>query len=106
MMKTYSSASVEKQVIGGIGNASRALGKLIAATPILSKGPVDEWLQSGGDMLLKGNAAGAEKTAATLDMEMGIGNEMFIDSIRDVETICSHTKGVLFDREALYLTKA
>lgn len=106
MIKSYSSASVEKQVLGGIGNASKALGKLIASSPILSKGPVDEWLQDSGDKLLKDKEAGAEKTAATFDVEANIGNEMFIDSIRSVETICNHTTDVLFDGNAFYLAAA
>ena len=106
MIKSYSSASVEKQVLGGIGNASKALGKLIASSPVLSKGPVDEWLQDSGNKLLKDKEAGAEKMAATFDTEASIGNEMFIDSIRSVETICNHTTDVLFDGDAIYIAAA
>lgn len=103
MIKSYSSGSVEKQVLGGIGNASKALGKLIASSPVLSKGPVDEWLQDSGDKLLQGNNAGTERAAAILDVEDSIGNEMFIDSIRSVESICNHTTGILFDADAIYI---
>ena len=106
MIKLYSSASVEKQVLGGIGNVSKTLGKLIASSPVLSKGPVDEWLQDSGEKLLKGKEAGAERTAATFDVEANIGNEMFISSIRSVETICNHTTDVLFDGDAIYLAAA
>lgn len=106
MIKSYSSASLEKQVLGGIGNASRALGKLIASAPVLSKGPVDEWLQSSGNKLLKDNAARSERAAAVFDAGAGIGNEMFIDSIRSVGTFCNHTAAILFDGDALYLATA
>lgn len=106
MIKSYSSASLEKQILGGIGSASRALGKLISSTPVLSKGPVDEWLQDSGDSLLKSNAASAEKTAAAFEAEADIGNEMFVDSIRSVETISNHTTAILFDGEAIYLAAA
>ena len=103
MIKSYSSGSVEKQVLGGIGNASKALGKFIASSPVLSKGPVDDWLQDSGEKLLQGNKAGTERAAAILDTEDGIGNEMFIDSIRSVESICNHTTGILFDADAIYI---
>jgi len=106
MIKSYSSASVEKQVLDGIGNMSKALGKLIEFSPVLSKGPVDEWLHDSGEKLLKGNEAGAEKTAAEFDVESEIGNEMFIESIRSVEMICNHTTDVLFDNETLYFAVA
>lgn len=106
MIKSYSSASLEEQILGGIGSVSRALGKLISSAPVLSKGPVDEWLQDSGDSLLKSNAASAEKSAAAFEAEAGIGNEMFVDSIRSVETISNHTSAILFDGEAIYLATA
>lgn len=106
MIKSYSSASVEKQVIGSLGTASKALGKLIAVSPLLSKGPVDEWLQSSGNKLLKDNEKSAEKTAARFDIEAEIGTEMFVESIKCVNIICNQTTGVLFDNDAIYIATA
>ena len=105
-IKSFASTSIEKQVLGGIGSASKTLGKLIADSPVLSKGPVDAWLRDSGDRLLKDQEAGAEKTAATFDAQASIGNEMFIDSIRSVETICNRTTDILFDADAIYLATA
>ena len=72
----------------------------------MSKGPVDEWLQDGGNKLLKDNEKSVEKTAAQFDIEAEIGNEMFIESIKSVKIICNQTTGILFDNDAIYIATA
>lgn len=106
MIKRYSSESVETKVLAGIGNAGKALGKFIGSVPFLAQGPVDEWLQDNGEALLKGNDEKTQKVAALFGTEEKIGNEVFVDSIRNVALISNQTTDVLFDGEALYLTVA
>ena len=106
MIKKFSAESVETKVVSGIGNASKALGKLIASTPVLKKGPIDEWLQDSGDKLIKGNDEKAKHAAAVFSTNETIGSEIFIDSIRNVSIISNQTTDILFDGEALYLAKA
>ena len=103
MLKKFSAESVETKVFEGIGNVSKALGKLIASAPILAQGPVDEWLQDGGDKLLKGNDEKITKTIAMFTTEEKIGSELFVDSIKNVGMISNMTTDILFDGEALYL---
>ena len=106
MIKKFSAESVETKVVAGIGNASKVLGKLIASTPVLSQGPVDEWLQEGGSKLLKGNVEKAENVAAMFNAEQIIGGDIFVDSIRHVNKVSNLTTDILFDGETLYLATA
>ncbi len=106
MMKQFSAASVQTKVVEGIGNASKALGKLIASAPVLAKGPVDDWLQSSGEKLLQGNDEKVARTMTMFAVEEKVGSEVFIDSIRNVGIISNKTTDILFDNDALYLATA
>ena len=105
MIKRYSAESLETKMIAGIGHAGKKLGKLIGSVPVLSKGPVDEWLQESGERLLKGKETKAEKAAALFSADEQTGSEIFADSIRNVSMISNRTTDILFDGEALYLTE-
>lgn len=106
MIKKYSSESVQTQIAAGLGNASKAFGKLISSVPLVSKGPVDEWLQAGGEQLLKGNNEKAAKAMQFFAGNAETDGEIFIDSIRNVGIISNHTTDMLFDGDALYLARA
>ena len=62
-----------------------------------------EWLQNNGEKLLLGNDEKAARTMSMFAGEEKIGNEIFIDSIRNVDIISNQTTGILFDNDALYL---
>ncbi len=106
MIKKFSSESVQTQIAAGLGNASKALGKLISSMPLVSKGPVDEWLQAGGEQLLKGNDEKAAKALLHFAGNAEIDGDIFIDCIRNVGIISNHTTNMLFDGDALYLARA
>lgn len=95
--------SVEMRVQGAIGQTGKFLGNLIASSPLLSKGPVDEWLKEGGEHLLEGKDQRIAKIVSQFENRQDTGSELFVDSIRNVETVCNNTQGVLFDKEYLYL---
>ena len=95
--------SVEMKVQDAIGQTGKFLGSLIASSPLLSKGPVDEWLKNGGEQLLKGKDERIAKIVAEFEHRQDTGSELFVESIRNVETICNETQAVLFDKEYLYL---
>ena len=95
--------SVQMKAQDAIGQAGKFLGNLISSSSLLSKGPVDEWLIEGGEQLLKGKDEQAAKIVRQFEECLDTGSELFADSIRNVETVCNHTQGVLFDKEYLYL---
>ena len=105
LVKKMSNSSIETQVVSGLGNASKALGKFIASNPVLSKGPVDEWLQDSGNKLIKGNKDKVAKFISLLTSDFDTGSESFVDSIRQVKEIANHTKGLIIDGETIYLEK-
>ena len=78
MVKKFSEESLETKVLDGVGNASKALGKMLKSAPVFANGPVDEWLQD-------------------------TGNEAFVQSILKVGKISNQTTELLFDKEAIYL---
>ena len=106
MIKKFSAQSIETKVLTGIGNASKALGKLIASAPVLAQGPVDEWLEQGGNKLIQETGHMTENTVALFHTEGKTGGEVFESSIRSVASICNQTTDVLFDNDALYLVPA
>lgn len=106
MMKQFSADSLETKMLEGIGNASKALSKLIASTPVRAKDSVAEWLQNSGEKLLLGNDEKTTRTMSVFTCEEKIGSEIFIDSIRNVDIISNQTTGILFDNDALYLATA
>lgn len=103
MIKRFTVDSLETKVVSGIGNASKALGKLIASAPVLSNGPVDEWLEDSGKKLLQGNEEKTMRILSMLATEENIGSETFVDSIRYVDLVSNQTKDILFDENTLYL---
>ena len=106
MIKKYASETIEKQAKGTFGVLLKKTGNAIASSPVLSKGPVDEWLEAGGDKLLKSNQENTEKAAALFDGERDSGSERFTDGIKSVERILNNTTDLLFDSENLYLAGA
>ena len=95
--------SVQMKVQDAVGQAGKYLGNLIGSTPLLKKGPVDEWLKDGGEHLLKGKEEKIAKLVAAFETKQETGSELFIDSIRNVRMVCNETEAIMFDKENLYL---
>ena len=106
MIKNFSSSSLETQIVSGLGNASKALGKLVSSAPLFSKGPIDEWLQSSGEQLLKSNDEKVENAVLLFEGNAEAVSEVFVDSIRNVGLISNHTTEILFDEDIVYLAIA
>ena len=95
--------SVQMKVQDALGQTGKFLGNLIASSPLLSKGQVDEWLKDSGEQLLKNKDEKMAMIAASFEQKQDTGSELFVDSIRYVETVCNETRAVAFDRDHLYL---
>ena len=102
-MKKFSSSSIETQVLGGIGAAGKALGKLIASSSFLGKGSVDEWLIENGSQLENSNLKKIEAVLKQFAEYENSGSDVFVESIQNVDRICNHTFDILSDGENLYL---
>ncbi len=102
-LRTLSGDSVESKLLSGIGNANRALGRLIASAPVLGQGAADKWLEESGEKLLKDTDAKGERLGAFFSANEEPGSEVFEDSIRDIGTIRNRTRGIVIRGDALYL---
>lgn len=96
-IKKVSGDSVQMKVQDAAGQAAKFLGSLV------DLGPVDDWLRDGGDQLLKDKEDRIAKLVAEFETRQEMGSELFIDSIRNVQTICNETQAILFDKDYLYL---
>lgn len=86
-----------------MGTAGKAVGKLIGSIPIVSKGPVDEFLQSSGEQL-KENAAGTEKAVVKAFAAVGApGTGLVLHQMDNMIQIYDHTAQVCFDDKNIYL---
>ena len=96
-------SAIESNVLKGIGTAGKAIGGLIGSIPLVKEGPVDEWLQGGGEVLKK-NAKGMESDAVKTLAEVGNPDTgVFTEKLSEINQISNHTSGICFDRENIYL---
>lgn len=95
--------SVQMKVQDAVGQTGRFLGNLIGSSPLLEKSPVDDWLRDGGDQLLKKKEDRIAKIVEEFETRQETCSELFIDSIRNVQTVCNETQAIIFDKEYLYL---
>lgn len=101
-LEKMTTATVEANVMKGIGVASKAIGKFIGNIPVVKEGQVDEFLQDSGDHL-RDNAQNMQKTVleafATLhNPETGV----FMDRMEDMIQIYNHTDKICFDDKKIY----
>lgn len=95
--------SVQMKVQDAVGQAGKILGNLIGSSPLLNRGPVDEWLKDGGAQLLKEKEEKIAKLVAEFETRQDTGSELFVESVRNVKTVCNETQAIIFDKENLYL---
>lgn len=102
-LEKISGASVEANLLKGIGTAGSAVGKFIGKIPVAEKGPVDEFLQEKGENLKK-NARNMEQGAVgSFAALSNPGTAVFVEKIGDMVRIYNHTESVCFDNTNIYL---
>lgn len=102
-LEKLSHASVEANVLKGIGTASDAVGKLIGKIPVVEKGSVDEFLQDSGAHL-KMNAKTIERSAVGSFAKLSNpGTGLFVERLSDMAQIYNHTDRICFDDQKIYL---
>ncbi len=102
-LKGINSASVETNVLKGIGDAGKALGNFIGSIPWIKEGPVDEFFQDMGKQLRK-NADDIENKAIESFSEYSNPNtKVFVDKMEDIIQIYNHTSQICFDKNKIYL---
>lgn len=102
-LEKLSNTSVEKNVLKGLGIASKAVGKFIGNIPVIKEGPVDEFLIDGGTHMEDG-ARGMEEQSIRAFAEISSPKtRIFVDRMEDMIQIYNHTKHICFDDKHIYL---
>lgn len=102
-LEKMTSASVETNVIKGIGVASKAVGKFIGSIPVVKEGQVDEFLQESGAQL-KENAQEMQTNVIEAFAKLNNpGTGVFMDKMEDMILIYNHTSKICFDDKNIYL---
>lgn len=101
-----SGKSVETQVAKGLGSAGVAIGKLIGATPLISKGPVDEWLQENGGKLIENSSERAAQNVSGFVDEAGECIDFFIDRLSQLSLPESENRYLVYDGQDFRLISA
>ena len=102
-LEKMGNASVEANVVKGLGAASKVVGKFIGSIPFVKEGQVDEFLQDKGANLIN-NARGMEKKSVGAFAAMGNpGTEMLVEKMQDMVRIYNYTSQICFDKENIYL---
>lgn len=102
-IEKLSSASLETNILKGVGSATKGVGNLIGSIPFLKEGTVDEFLQDGGKTL-KGSAKKLEgKSVKEFSVNSNPGITGITSQMDDMIRIYNHTSEIYFDDEQIYL---
>ena len=102
----YHRSSIEAQIIGGIGIATRGLGKAIAAVPIIRDGPVDEALISAGESIGRFNRDSVQKKLLVFETFKVTRMEPFIDNLQSINMMHNAENAMITDGTNLYLLQS
>lgn len=102
-LENLSGASMEKNLLAGIGTAGKAVGTWIGNIPGIKEGPVDEFLVDQGSRMKESahsmQAQSIKEFAEISNPQTGV----FVDRLEDIIRIFNHTDQICFDHENIYL---
>lgn len=105
-IEKMSSSSVETNFLKGIGFAAKGVGDFIGSIPFVKDGPVDEFLQDGGDAIEE-NAKEIEKAAIKKFKTIrNPGINDITKQMKDITLIYNHTSQIYFDDKMIYLIRS
>lgn len=96
-------ASVEANVVKGIGVAGKTVGKVIGNIPLVEKGPVDEFLEEKSGKLKHNAYKMKTKAVKSFTALSNPGTGVFLRQMDDISQIYNHTKEIYFDKDKIYL---
>lgn len=102
-IEKMSKGSIDTNVLKGIGNASKKVGKFIGNIPIIKEGAVDEFLQDSGSHI-KSSVKGIEQNSVGIFAQINNPETLvFINKMEDMIQIYNHTERICFDDKKIYL---
>lgn len=102
-LERLSDASVETNLLKGVGAASKAMGRFIDSIPKVRDGQVDEFLLERGNKM-QVNADRIERNVVESFAEISNpGVWVFVEKLNDMIQIYGHTDEICFDDKHIYL---
>lgn len=105
-MAKYQRSSIEAQIVGGIGVATKGLGKAIASVPVIREGPVDEVLISAGDSIGRFNRDTVRQKLQTFEVFEDNRMNPFIENLKSVNLLHNTENAMITDGTHLYLLQS
>lgn len=102
-LEKLSGASLETNFLKGLGTASKAVGKAIERIPVVSQGPVDEFLQGSGQQMRENAVQIERKTVGAFAQLSNPGTGVFVEKMDDMIRIYGQTNAICFDDKNIYL---
>ena len=102
----YQRSSIEAQIVGGIGVATKGLGKAIAAVPVIREGPVDEALISAGDSIGRFNRDTTQRKLQNFETFEDNRMTPFVENLQSTNLLYNTENAMITDGTHLYLLKA
>lgn len=102
-LEKLSDTAFETNLLKGLGTASKAVGKAIEHIPVVSQGPVDEFLQGRGQQMSESALQLEKKTVGAFAEPSNPGVGIFVEKMDDLTRIYGQTKEIYFDDKRIYL---
>lgn len=99
----YQRSSIEAQIIGGIGVATKGLGKVIASVPVIREGPVDEALISAGESIGRFNRNSTQRKLQGFEVFEENRMDPFIENLQTVERLYNSKNTMITDGTYLHV---
>lgn len=98
-------ASIEANVVNGIGTTGKAIGNFIGSIPLIKESSVDEWLIEGGIHLKQTSQDMKKKASTRFEVISDAGTEVFVARFEEMNRIYNYTSSICFDNEKIYLVE-
>lgn len=102
-LEKMAAASLEANVLKGIGTATKTVGNIIGNIPLVKEGVVDEFLQDSGEHI-KENGKGLQNSIIeSFAILHNPGTGIFLEKMEDLIQIYNHTSQICVDDQKIYL---
>lgn len=102
-LENFSYSTIQSKALVRLGAVGKSTGNIIAKIPVISKGSVDEVLIDVGNKIEKVGSKHAEKVMEEFRNNREAGIQIFIENIRNMNSISNHPVELFFDRNELYV---
>lgn len=96
-------ASLETNVLKGIGTTGKAVGKFIGSIPVVKEATVDEFLQENSLKLKKNTISMEKEVIESFAKISNPGTRVFLEKMDEMIRIYNHTTEICFDEKQIYL---